>query len=90
MRRDSRECFDATNTTGLYMNHAVHILQSTFYEEVGLRHYRDAKCVEFIWHHDDIGNSSFIFEGEENDTLCRSGPLPHNHVSGNLYSRAHF
>ena len=61
-----------------HMNHAILILQGSFdNQEFAARDNQTLPLIQ-VGRDDDIGNAGFIFHREEDETLCRAGPLPRN------------
>ena len=60
------------------MNHVFLILKRTFNQKKpAARHNQPILLVE-IGSEDDVSDTGFIFHRYENETLCRTGPLPRN------------
>jgi hypothetical protein len=69
----------------LYMNHAVLVLQWAFREDELAACDNQALSLIQIGCDDDIGDASFIFHRQKDESLCCTGTLPGDDAAGGPY-----
>src|SRR4029450_8410136 len=80
------EAAQSVQLLGAHGHHAVLMLQDAIDDEKWLFDDRETIAREQIRTDDDVGDSRFVLEGEENESLRGAGPLPRDHHTGDAYA----
>ena len=79
---------EALKAVGQNIDHPLVSLQGPMDDQGRGGDQGDPVSLEEVGHDDDVGHTVLVFQGHEEDALCRSGALTTDHQAPDLHPRA--